>query len=96
MNIEFEWDRHKAEINQRKHHISFETAALVFADPNAFSQQDRFEKGEYRWQTIGMVNGHLILLVAHTVQNSNNTEIIRIISARKATAQERRKYEQYR
>lgn len=93
MEICFEWDKNKNDSNLKKHKISFEVATRVFADPNAVSKQDRFENGEYRWQTLGMVGGCLVVLVAHTVFIDNNTEIIRIISARKATSQERKYYE---
>jgi uncharacterized protein (DUF4415 family) len=58
----FEWDDKKAEVNFRKHGIRFEEAALVFDDPFAISVQDRIEKGEQRWQTIGMAGGFLMLL----------------------------------
>ena len=94
MNIEFEWDAQKAETNFKKHQISFELAARVFADPFALACQDRIENGEYRWQTLGMVEGCLILLVAHTVAENDNTESIRIISARRADSKERKRYEQ--
>jgi uncharacterized DUF497 family protein len=52
------------------------------------------ESGEERWHTLGMVDGILLLLVTHTVRDDEGEEIIRIISARKATAYERRHYEQ--
>jgi uncharacterized protein len=58
------------------------------------AEQDRIEGDEYRWQTLGMVEGCLLLLVAHTVRDENGTEIIRIISARRASRKERRRYEQ--
>lgn len=89
----FEWDDKKAEINFRKHGIRFEEAALVFDDPFALSEQDRIENGEQRWQTIGMVGGCLLLLVAHTVRFEDDTEVIRIISARRVDRKERRHYE---
>lgn len=94
MNISFEWDETKAGANVRKHGISFEIAARVFADPLAVSNQDRIESGEHRWQTVGMVDGHLLVLVAHAVRHDNDTEVIRIISARRANKQERKHYEQ--
>jgi uncharacterized protein len=99
MEIRFEWDEDNAAAHLQKHKISFETAARVFADPFALMAQDRIENGEQRWQTIGMVDGHLVLLVAHTVaqddesEDIQSTEIIRIISARKADKQERKRYE---
>jgi uncharacterized DUF497 family protein len=89
----FEWDDKKAEINFRKHGIRFEEAALVFDDPFAISEQDRIENGEQRWQTIGMVGGFLLLLVAHTVRFDDDTEVVRIISARRVDRKERRYYE---
>ena len=59
------------------------------------TQQDRIEGGEYRWQTLGMVEGHLLLLVAHTVRDdADGIELIRIISARRAEPKERKRYEQ--
>ena len=55
-----------------------------------------FENGEYRWQAIGMVHGQAVLLVAHTVQDHNGMDHIRIISARQAEKKERKQYEQNR
>ncbi len=74
--------------------MSFEIAVRVFADPFAMVEQDRIEKGERRWQTLGMVDGCLLLLVAHTVQDDEDgTEVICIISARRAEPKERKCYE---
>jgi uncharacterized protein len=92
MTIRFEWDADKAAANIRKHGLGFETAALVFADPFALALQDRFEGGEHRWQTIGALHSELILLVAHTVRDEHEEEVIRIISARKADRKERKIY----
>lgn len=90
----FEWDDRKAEINYRKHGIRFEDAARVFDDPLAISEPDRFENGEQRWRTLGMVGGCLLLLVAHTLRfETESSEIVRIISARRVDRQERRRYE---
>jgi uncharacterized DUF497 family protein len=67
-NVRFEWDEAKNLSNQRKHDgISFEEARQVFQDPLHVSVQDRIEGGEQRWQTVGAVQGVVILLVAHTV-----------------------------
>jgi uncharacterized DUF497 family protein len=93
MTPRFEWDPGKAASNLRKHGISFETAARVFADPNALFLQDRIEDGELRWQAIGLVDGALMLLVAHVAREQNNEDIIRIISARRTDREERRLYE---
>ncbi|UTO28724.1 BrnT family toxin [Bartonella harrusi] len=95
MKIRFEWDKTKAKSNLRKHHVSFEIAARVFADPFAMVRQDRIENGEYRWQTLGLVDGFLLLLVAHTVHDDKEgIEVIRIISARRANSKERKRYEE--
>jgi uncharacterized DUF497 family protein len=98
MGVRFEWDAIKAEANQRKHGLSFETAIRVFADPFALSEQDRIEGGEQRWQTLGMVEGCLLVLVAHTHsfedESGAQDDVIRVISARRASRQERHRYEQ--
>ena len=95
MKIRFEWDPAKAESNLRKHRVSFETAIRVFADPFAVVEQDRIENGECRWQTLGSVDGYLLLLVAHTVRDDEDgIEVVRMISARRAQPKERKCYEQ--
>jgi uncharacterized DUF497 family protein len=91
----FEWDEAKARTNERKHGVRFDDAMLVFADPYALTEQDRIEGGELRWQTIGLVGG-VVLLVAHTIRDEGADEIIRIISARKATRKECQRYDQNR
>ena len=88
-----EWDEAKNRKNQQKHDVSFETASLIFEDPLRISIQDRHSNGEERWQTIGMVKGVLMLLVAHTIFDEDNCEIIRVISAIQVTKAEREKYE---
>ena len=89
MKIRFEWDKAKAESNLRKHGISFEIATRAFADLFALVKQDRIENGEHRWQTLGLVDGYLLTLVAHTVRDDvDGTEVIRIISARRAEPKE--------
>ena len=90
--MRFEWDEKKNVANLHKHSVPFELAEEVFDDPLAVSCKDRHEKGEERWQTIDMV-GRVILLVAHTYCAGEEEEVIRIISARKATKQERDVYE---
>jgi uncharacterized DUF497 family protein len=92
MNIT--WDHEKNRANKRKHRVSFETARLVFNDPLHCSRLERIENGEERWQTLGMVKDVLVLLVAHTLTESDGEQVIRIISARKADKTERRIYEQ--
>ncbi len=97
MTQPFTWDATKAATNQRKHHVSFETAARVFPDPFALSEQDRIADGEHRWQIIGAVEGVIVLVVAYTVRDARDgTEVIHIISARRAERAERRGYEEER
>lgn len=94
----FEWDDAKAKANFKKHGILFQVAAQVFDDPFHIATQDRFEQGEHRWQTIGMAEGYLVLLVAHTTRQQYENdfiEVVRIISARPATKQERKRYEHH-
>ena len=93
MIYRFEWDPDKAERNLRKHGVSFEVASRVFVDPLALTVLERIEGGEQRGQTIGLVDDVLVLLVAHTVRESESgDEIIRLISARKADPTERKRY----
>lgn len=87
------WDERKDQANRRKRAVSFATAALVFEDPNCISIQDRIERGEYRWQTLGLVRGMVLLLVAHTWVDVDGEGHVRIISARQATRRERHLYE---
>ena len=89
--MRFEWDEDKNRRNLSKHKVSFETASLVFDDPQVLSIQDRVVEGEERWQTVGMVSG-AVLLVAHTYRNEADDEVVRLISARKAIPRERRAY----
>ncbi|HMM38903.1 MAG TPA: BrnT family toxin [Desulfovibrio sp.] len=92
--MRIEWDEAKNEANQRKHDgIGFDLAAEVFDDPLHKSIPERVVDGEQRWQTLGMVRGLLLLLVAHTYRDQGGEEVIRIISARRATRRERQAYE---
>jgi uncharacterized DUF497 family protein len=94
-DIHFEWDEAKNLANQRKHGVSFEEARQVFLDPLSFSLLERIERGEERWQTFGMVDGVLLLMVVHTFREEEDavSEVVRIISARRANRRERRRYE---
>jgi uncharacterized DUF497 family protein len=91
--VRFEWDENKNRSNYRKHGVFFETATLVFDDPDFVMMRDRIVDGEERWQTIGLVEDVLLLLVAHTLGGEGDEEIARIIAAREVTAHERRRYE---
>ena len=87
------WDPDKAAMNRVKHGLSFETASLVFNDPFHASKPDPHPDGD-RWHTIGLV-GSVLLLVVHTWPEGDDGEPAgRIISARKATAHERKAYEE--
>jgi uncharacterized DUF497 family protein len=91
MKTRFTWDVVKAAHNLKKHGLSFETAVLAFSDPFQLTEQDRVENAEERWQTLGIIEVYLLVLVAHTVWNEEDgTELVRIISARRATLEEKR------
>lgn len=90
------WDQNKNRSNQVKHRVDFEVASLVFEDPFHLSILDRIENGEERWQTLGMVGSVVVLLVVHTFAEQGGEEVVRIISARKATQKERERYEEDR
>jgi uncharacterized DUF497 family protein len=93
--VRWTWDDNKNRDNKRTHRLSFETARLVFDDPLAASRQDPYPD-EQRWQTIGMV-GNVVIIVVHTwpePEQEAGEEIGRIIGARKATAHERKAYEE--
>ncbi|MCR4607827.1 MAG: BrnT family toxin [Oscillospiraceae bacterium] len=85
--IEFTWDRNKNEINIRKHGVSFEEAVTVFYDPEAVLFDDpEHSYEEERFLIIGCSRKERICIVSHCYRE--NEEVIRIISARKATARE--------
>lgn len=90
----FEWDPEKARTKLAKHGVAFNLAEHVWADPLHLIVPDRFDGGEQRWHAIGMVGPVAILLVVHTYPDSANEDRVRIVGARKATAHERRRYEQ--
>ncbi len=88
--MEFEWDKEKAESNERKHGVSFEEAAFAFFDENAVELFDDLNsEDEIRYQLIGISETRLIF-VAYTTRN----EKIRIISARKANAKQTKIYDE--
>jgi len=93
--MRFEWDEAKNRRNLAKHGIAFEIARSVFKDPHALSVQDRVVEDEERWQTLGAIGGVVVVLVAHT-HEERDEEVVRIISAPKATPLERKAYEQGR
>jgi uncharacterized protein len=91
--MEFEWDLRKDASNQRKHAVGFREATTVFGDPLATTFPDNEHSVfEQRFLTIGKSIGGRLLVVVH----SERQESIRIISVRRATARERRFYEEER
>lgn len=93
--MEFEWDEEKNQKNFAKHEISFEVATQVFYDPLAKFILERIVDGEERWHVIGRAIGLPLLVVVHTYRDNNGKERVRIISARQASAHERRRYEEW-
>jgi uncharacterized DUF497 family protein len=96
MRLIFEWDENKARHNRRKHKVDFAEAKTVFNDPFLITFPDEYYSGsEDRLISIGMSTASRILLVVHIEQwKQNDLTVVRIISARKATASERRVYEE--
>ena len=89
--MSYEWDPNKEKSNFRKHGIKFADAVGVLEDENAITLEDD-DARESRFITIGMDFLNRILVVVYTFRNI----VIRIISARKATARERKIYEEQR
>lgn len=90
--IEFEWSPAKAASNQKKHGVSFEEARSVFYDEFAIQFFDGENPDvEDRFLMLGLSNASRMLIVCHCERDSGN--IIRIISARRATKNERKYYE---
>lgn len=90
----FSWDTKKAAQNLRKHGLSFEEAATVFADFDALDWEDtEHSTTESRSKRLGMSSGGRILLVVYTIRRlDDGKETIRIISARQASRKERAAY----
>lgn len=91
--MRFEWDEPKNKSNKAKHSIDFETAQLAFDDPFCVSFVERIDDGEERWHAIGMIEGIVLIVVAHTYKIERSEEVIRIISCRRATSHERKLYD---
>lgn len=89
--IKFEWNRAKEAVNLKKHGVSFEEAQSVFYDEFAIQFFDEGgSESEDRFLMLGMSNEARLLLVCHCERHGGET--IRIISARKATSNERKHY----
>ena len=90
--MEFEWDLNKDQGNQEKHGISLEEAATAFDDELQITIPDPDHSiGEFRYLTMGLTISGRLVVVSHTEDEDDR---IRIISARNATTQERRTYEE--
>jgi len=89
--MRFEWDPEKAERNLKKHRISFDEAVTAFYDPLSatFDDPDHSDD-EQRYITIGFSSRGRLLVIGHTERG----EVVRIISARPATAHERKRHEE--
>jgi len=89
--LRFDWDSEKASDNLSKHGVSFEEAATVFRDPlSATGLDPDHSVGEERFVTFGVSTNGRLLVVGHT----EHGDIIRIITARPATSDERELYEE--
>ncbi|MCD8335796.1 MAG: BrnT family toxin [Lachnospiraceae bacterium] len=88
--IKFEWDENKNQINIKKHGISFENAREIFYDDAAILFDDpEHSKDEERFLIIGNDEREKTCIVSHCYRKN---DVIRIISARKATAKEKQIY----
>ena len=100
IQMQYEWDESKNRLNQRKHGISFEVAALAFEDERCLVRLDRIdEAGEQRWHAIGAAriepDAAVVLLVVHVYrEETTGEETIRIISARRAEENDLRRYQE--
>jgi len=92
--MKFEWDENKERTNILKHGVTFEQASYVFADPFVLSRfDDEHSDDEDRYVLLGKSLNETILVVVHTFRNKNGKEFVRIISARKATKNEKKVYQ---
>jgi uncharacterized DUF497 family protein len=90
----FAWDARKATRNLRKHGVSFEEAATVFADPDALEWEDmEHSRDEYRFKRLGISSqGRILILVYSYRRTKDGKETLRIITARRASPKEREAY----
>ena len=93
--VRFVWDEAKAESNQKKHGVSFEEAVTVFADEDGrFKHDPDHSKEEDRFILLGFSSKLRLLVVCHAYRDNDN--LIRIISARKATRNESKQYGRFK
>ena len=95
-DYEFDWDDNKAAINLGKHGVDFREAMTVMLDPLAMTFFDtEHSQDEERWISVGRSSNGTLLLVVHTFTATGpSSALVRIISARTTTRNERRQYEQ--
>jgi len=92
--VDFNWDPRKADINLQKHGISFEEASSAFYDDRARIMYDPdHSQDEDRYVLLGVSEESRLLMVCHLYKE--NDRLIRIISARRATKDERRQYQEF-
>jgi uncharacterized DUF497 family protein len=87
--VRFEYDPNKAAANLRKHRVSFADAEGVFGDPLAIALEDPDGEGESRFVAVGLGSAGELLVVVYSVREDK----LRLISARRATRKERKRYE---
>jgi uncharacterized DUF497 family protein len=90
-DLRFSWDPQKSRANERKHGVSFDEAQTVFLDDNALFMEDpEHSEDEDRFLMLGVSSRLRLLVVCHCLRESG--DVIRLISARKATKPERTQY----
>jgi uncharacterized DUF497 family protein len=89
--VRYEWDEAKARHNLAKHGLSFEDAPLVFDGPTVTLEDNRFDYGEQRFITLGVLAGRVVVRPRHTARGDDAT---RIISTRKANRREQEVYQE--
>jgi hypothetical protein len=94
--FQFEWDKGKAAANLQKHGLSFDLAAMVFSDPRLLSAADlEHSESEEHWFSIGMSSsGAMVSVVYLWAESDPQTTKVRLISARAATRNEIRRYQE--
>lgn len=90
----FDWDPQKARANQLKHAVPFEEAATAFLDPDGLDGEDlEHSLSEPRRLRLAKSGLGRVLVIAYTIRRRGHEEITRIISARRASREERKRYE---
>lgn len=90
----FDWDFQKADSNKEKHGVSFEEATTAFLDPDGLDGEDP-EHSELEARRLRLAQSSMgrVLVVAYTIRRIDHEEVTRIISARRASRKERKRYE---